>query len=387
MVADLTALSDEALVSDLERVCVAGPELLARVIAHLMEVEERRLHLKGAYTSMFDFCTRRLGMSEGAAFRRINAARLARRFPGLLGNIERAEVHLETLVLIRDHLTGANVGELVAAVSRKTKLEVEAILARRAPQADVPSTLRRLPLSHRARLHPIAEARYKLQLVAGPELRDKLERARALMRHRNPSGDLALIVDRALDALLEKLERERLGTSARPRRNVRTPMKGRVSRAARRDVFERDGEQCAFVSSDGARCTSRAFLEVDHIEARARGGSAETANLRVLCRAHNQLHAEETFGRQAVARGRDFRQRKSRARRAVGVVGGGVGGVRGGGAEQRPIIDAALCGLKNMGFRETEARSALTIVAARHGPRREEMALEVVLRDALAVLT
>src|SRR4029077_3311703 len=89
-----------------------------------------------------------------------------------------------------------------------------------------------------ARIEPLSAARYKLQLTASAELRDKLERARDLMRHRNPTGDLAAVVEGALDALLEKLEKERLGKTSQPTR-VRRPAKpGHVSRKVRREVFE-----------------------------------------------------------------------------------------------------------------------------------------------------
>ena len=71
--------------------------------------QERRLDLRAACSSMFDFCVRRLGMSEGAAYRRITAARLVRRFPCLLAVIERGELHLSTLVLLREHLNDTNV--------------------------------------------------------------------------------------------------------------------------------------------------------------------------------------------------------------------------------------------------------------------------------------
>jgi hypothetical protein len=428
----LTHLSDEALVASLASVCADERRLLAGLIQHLVEVEDRRLHLKAACSSMFDFCVRRLGMSEGGAFRRINAARLVRRFPGLLGAVERGELHLSSLVLLRDHLTEANVEELVAATRGKSKREVEELLAQRAQRPDVPSTLRRLPQPRqgpaagaapasagveaprdampvpsaagslapvaagslapsaagslapvasaapllpaspspvtarrslpvpgappaRARIEPLGDARYKLQLTASAALRDKLERARDLMRHRNPAGDLAVVVERALDALLAQLEKERLGSRASAARvrspsaaraatrspsaelvsakpasaepasgDARAPGKGaragmpqahragRVPRAVRRAVFERDGEQCTFTDATGARCPSRAMLELDHVESRALGGSDEASNLRVRCRAHNALHAEEVFGRAHVAAHIHLRQRKRR---------------------------------------------------------------------------
>src|SRR4051812_29861548 len=113
----LTDLTDHELVSRLSALCLEGHALTARMIAHLIEVEERRLDLRAACTSMFDFCQRKLGMSEGAAFRRINAARLVKRFPSLLARIERGELHLSTLVLLRPHLTESNVDELAAAVA------------------------------------------------------------------------------------------------------------------------------------------------------------------------------------------------------------------------------------------------------------------------------
>jgi hypothetical protein len=75
-------------------------------------------------------------------------------------------------------------------------------------------------------------------------------------------------MEKALDALIAKLEKQRkCGTAAK-------------------EVYERDGEQCTFVSDDGVRCEERGFLELDHVVPSARGDSDDAANLRVRCRAH-----------------------------------------------------------------------------------------------------
>src|SRR5882757_4562707 len=105
----LTELSDEELISSLRAINAESHRLVARLVVHLGEVEERSLHLKAACSSMFDYCVRKLGMSESAAHRRINAARLVRRFPGLLARLERGEVHLSALVPLAKHLREANV--------------------------------------------------------------------------------------------------------------------------------------------------------------------------------------------------------------------------------------------------------------------------------------
>jgi hypothetical protein len=70
-----------------------------------------------------------------------------------------------------------------------------------------------------------------------------------------------------------------------------------VPRKVLREVFARDGGQCAFVSPEGRRCSAREFLEVHHHEPFARGGKATVDNLRLSCRAHNQFLAELDYGR------------------------------------------------------------------------------------------
>src|SRR5262249_13612356 len=104
----LTELSNEQLVDGLRALVGQGRALLARLLAYLAEVEDRRLDLEAACSSLFDFCVRRLAMSEDEAFRRIAAARLARRFPIVLDMVERGEIHLTGLLLLRDHLTDDN---------------------------------------------------------------------------------------------------------------------------------------------------------------------------------------------------------------------------------------------------------------------------------------
>src|SRR3954454_24919857 len=104
----VTDLSDAQLLEGLGSICAQGRVLTARLLAHLAEVEERRLHLEAAFPSMYEFCVARLGMSDGEACRRIAAARLARRFPDLLDRIEHGALTLSNVVLLRDELTEAN---------------------------------------------------------------------------------------------------------------------------------------------------------------------------------------------------------------------------------------------------------------------------------------
>jgi len=174
----------------------------------------------------------------------------------------------------------------------------------------------------------LSEARYRIQLNASAALKDKLYRLRALTSHANPSGDIAKVIEQALDVALEKVERERFAKAKRPRaprQNSRTkPLvanarggdrtesansegrrRGHVPNAVLREIAERDGLQCSYQSVEGWRCSGRAFLQVHHEHPWARGGQETTANLRLLCRAHNQLLAENDFGSRKVSSRRD----------------------------------------------------------------------------------
>ncbi|MFO0742908.1 MAG: hypothetical protein U0270_43940 [Labilithrix sp.] len=138
-------LSNEELLSTLSATWCEEGVLVARTIVMLMEVEDRRLHLELACSSMFDLCTRRLGMSEGEAFRRITAARLAKRFPPVLDAMRKQYVHRSSLVLLRELFTRENVDELLAAAAGKTKRAVQELVAKLAPRPDVPASIRKLP--------------------------------------------------------------------------------------------------------------------------------------------------------------------------------------------------------------------------------------------------
>jgi hypothetical protein len=373
-------MSNEEVLASLKTLVAEGNRIIGKVIAYLAEVEDRRIHLELACSSMFEFAMKKLGFSEGEAFRRITAARLVRRFPAILNAIVSGRVHLSSVVLLRDHFTEGNVEELLEKAAGKSKREVEELIARHAPKADLPSLIRKLPerLPIAApktspatlpppRVQPLSESRYRVQLTASATLRDKLEHARALMGHRNPSGDLAAVVEQALDLLIEKLEREKLGKTDRPR--AATPPKdpADVRRAVRREVVERDGFQCSFVGQDGERCSSRERLEFDHRTPRAIGGTGDAANIRLLCRAHNVYAAEQVFGRTRIqSRIHLFREKC---------------GTRAEGDGPRDRVHGAL---RTMGFRNGEAERALTALD-RDGW--EDRPIELLVRDAISAIT
>src|SRR5687768_13688490 len=140
----LEDVSDDRLVERLKGLLAAEGHLEARVVAHLAELDERRLHLLGGQ-SLFEYCQKELGLSEGQAFYRITSARTARRFPMVFELLERREIHITAITLISKYLTEENHLELLQEVRGLTKRQVLEVLARRFPKAGVENDIRRLP--------------------------------------------------------------------------------------------------------------------------------------------------------------------------------------------------------------------------------------------------
>jgi 5-methylcytosine-specific restriction endonuclease McrA len=335
----LHRLSDRELIAETNRLAECDRHATAQVIAALMEMDARQLHLAEGCSSLFTYCTQVLRFSEHATYGRIGAARAARRFPAILDQLVDGSLTLTAVNLLASHLTPENHADLLAAARHKSKREVEQIVAALRPRLAVPSSVRELtapkpteavravaadgaglvsaataavipaslkteshvevrdgPSSKKAVVVPLAPEYYKVQVTISREAHDKLRRAQDLLRHSIPNGDPAAILERALTVLVEDLERRKLAAVKHPRSTaVRKPGSRHVPAAVKREVWARDEGRCAFIGTAG-RCTERGFLEFHHVVPFADGGATDAANLQLRCRAHNAFEAEEWFG-------------------------------------------------------------------------------------------
>jgi hypothetical protein len=69
-----------------------------------------------------------------------------------------------------------------------------------------------------------------------------------------------------------------------------------VPNDVKRAVWARDGGCCQWPLASGGVCGSRRRIQFDHREPRARGGLATVANVRLLCRFHNDEAARLVLG-------------------------------------------------------------------------------------------
>jgi hypothetical protein len=142
---DLRQLTDNALLAQVRHLARCERETTVRLVAHLAELDERKLYLGEGCSSLFTYCVEVLHFSEHAAYGRIQAARATRKFPVVLERLASGSLNLTTLGLLAPHLTSENHAELLAAADHKSKRQVELLVAALRPQPDVKAMVRRVP--------------------------------------------------------------------------------------------------------------------------------------------------------------------------------------------------------------------------------------------------
>jgi 5-methylcytosine-specific restriction endonuclease McrA len=184
--------------------------------------------------------------------------------------------------------------------SPATSIPTEKILGIPTPTPPTPQT----------RVTPLAANAHGVQFMMDDDALDDLEYLRAALGHQAPTD--AHVFARALKALRREVDKRRSAATDRPQRSRAQAGSNprHIPNHVRRAVWKRDRSQCAFLGTDGRRCTARSGLELDHVVPVARGGQSTVDNLRLLCWAHNQHVAERAFGAAFMKGKRDEAQRK-----------------------------------------------------------------------------
>ena len=276
---------------------------------------------------------------------RIKAARAACRFPSIYRMLRAGEVHLTAVAMLAPFLTSENHRKLLGKARGKRKHEIDALVAQLRPAAPEPGDrIRALPDPAQA-LRPLADAGVEPALEALPGLafgipgegahaaqaqsspggplsspslgndsafgavrrvftfvgsgvvHEWFLQARDLLRHKFPDGRMGDIIGEALRRLVEAEmpgRRKRRRSATRPA----DPRARRIPQWLQDEVWRRDAGRCSYVGPTGIQCGETAWLEFDHIVPWARGGrSDDPSNIRLLCRAHNQVEARRMFCR------------------------------------------------------------------------------------------
>ena len=337
----LEGLSTEELDHSAQKLVRAEKRNAALVIAHIAEISRRKGHLECGYKNLFEYCTRRLHLSEGSVALRIQVANVSRRFPQILVVLAKNRMSLTVAGLLAPVLTESNVEKLLGDCAGMTKRDAEEYLVALRPKPVFAPSIRKTPSRpaftsppkapavHETRntrpafrtspsiLEPARPEVFNFRFAADREFKDKFERLAEVLGVENPLQQMTEIMEQALDIALDKkdvkrkrarrLERDAKRTSDIPSKKTRPDeifAREEVEKAksryipseVRERVHERAGYQCEYRSKDGTRCRSQTGLEIEHQRPFALHHSHDEKFLRLHCAPHNLLNAEKVFG-------------------------------------------------------------------------------------------
>ncbi|MBW2495256.1 MAG: hypothetical protein JRE43_10940 [Deltaproteobacteria bacterium] len=248
---ELKGLSSDQLLAQLFELVRRGRVLEADLLEHLAEIDSRRLYLREGCPSMFAYCVEVLHFAESVAYKRIAAARAARRFPAIPEALRSGDLHLTAVSLLAPQLTEANASELLAAARHRTADEIRRLLADRRPKADVASLVKRVerntatadaeksepsdesgrsapssdppvnpiaaPVTSCRPPEPLGGERYLIRFTADGEFWGQIQQLKALMRHQIPDGDVGKVLAKAAAVLLAQVRARKFGEGSAPR--------------------------------------------------------------------------------------------------------------------------------------------------------------------------
>ena len=235
----LSHLSDPVLIRDFGTLLGRERGASAEMLAHLAEIDDRRLYLPAGHDSMFSYLVHVWRLSEDSAFSLIRAGRTARTFPAIFSALADGRLHLTAVILLTPYLEAETAAELLTAAANKSKAQIKQLLAERFPRPDVPTrveaTIEQQSLGSvqacetklgldpvelpRPRVEPLSAQTYAMQFTMDQAMHDDLRYAQALLGHRNL--DERQVFGLALKALIPQLEKRRFAATENPRSKQR----------------------------------------------------------------------------------------------------------------------------------------------------------------------
>ena len=189
------------------------------------------------YKNLFDYCVRRLRLSEGSVALRIQVANVSRRFPELLEALARNRMSLTVAGLLAPVLTESNLEKLLSDCAGMTKREAEQHLVALRPKPVFTPSIRKNPCPPALTLPPSVQARaeaetprsgprpaprvspsileparpdvFNFRFAADRKFKDKFERLAEVLGVENPLHHMAEIMEQALDIALDKRDVKR----------------------------------------------------------------------------------------------------------------------------------------------------------------------------------
>ena len=312
---DLLKLNDVEFHLEFEKAAELDQATTNSILHFINDCERRKSYLDLGYSSIFDYCVRKLGYSSSTAGRYIQAARCIRANPEVLRMLEARDVSVTSICQFASILDDENKESVLRRVKGASWRDVELVAREYRP----PVELRDRMMPVRAATQDGVENMVFVQFLARDEYAAVFDDVRNLMPGDMTYGDICLAVFHeylarhspiarqkrrdikkgaaSLDSHQRESSLKKRSTGLHSHRRELNESSHHIPDVVRDVILIRDGGQCTFVAPDGTRCQCRKDLQVDHIKPFANHGPIDMSNLRLLCGGHNRLMAERAMGR------------------------------------------------------------------------------------------
>lgn len=311
-------LSDDQLNLKVKSLVISERRLTKEILLHIVEVDNRKLYLGMAYASLFDYLTKEIGYSDGAAQRRIDAARLIRIVPEVSEKIESGHINLAQISKVqkvcrqikKQSGKTADIGlqkSVLEKLENKTSYQSDLILAQEF----------QMEVKNDTKIHIQKDESQRLEMTLTKEEMELLKKAQSLLSNKTGGGLKDTILEMA-KKILNNAEKQsaskhnvattnatvgiqNTSVTTMPRENTFAATMAVEQETERKlltvnmkkQILKRD-QVCQFKDlKTGKMCGATHFLEIDHIAPKYLGGKNNKENLRVLCKNHNQYRFQK----------------------------------------------------------------------------------------------
>jgi 5-methylcytosine-specific restriction endonuclease McrA len=307
-------MNSQGLHEKLSQLVKSERKVTDQILFCIQEIDLKKSYLKLGFSSLFDYLVKFQKYSEGAAQRRISAARLLREIPGLAEKLQTGSINLSQLAKLQVAIKQEQKSTAIPVKTSKKAAILEKMENKNSFETDrVLAQELRLP-ENTERIQVQRDENIFLGIKLKKAQFEKLAKVQGMLSHVKHDSNFAEVIEILCDHFLKaKLGKPtsveftaanttQYASSARQnsaqtksrgmKAGVRLQKRKSLPIKLQRRVLAKACHCCEYVSPlTEERCGSTFQLQIDHVVPLAAGGDDSLENLRVLCRSHNLLEA------------------------------------------------------------------------------------------------
>ena len=209
---NLKLISDADLLKQTLDLAIEEKRITLLLIEYLREIERRMLFAEMGYGSLYEFCIQHLGLSDGAAYRRIAAMHLIRDVPEAKVSIKNGKISLSNATLAQNFFQTEQKNGNTMSTDRKKEIltQIEGLSKRGCEQKLYEISPTAIP---RESERVVSATQTELKLIVDESFMEMLKTLKGLLAHRLPRASNTEILRYSMKEAHRKLMKEKMGAA------------------------------------------------------------------------------------------------------------------------------------------------------------------------------